>query len=172
MHPKEALKCDNVPQAAVYENSDENCLLSQRITEAYGHFAETTTFGGAIHTYISPRLFWKVTWVVLVVTMVGATIWNTNQVIQDYLGFPVVTTVEIADHQSIPFPTVTLCNRNPVDCTKLAFAYMKYSEDLYALFACSGCMETMTENPLMYRLVSNFLVSFGTQKNSNVTSVY
>ena len=29
--------------------------LGTGLADAFGHFAETTTFGGAVHTYISPH---------------------------------------------------------------------------------------------------------------------
>jgi hypothetical protein len=128
--------------------------LKTRLSNAYGHFAETTTFGGTIHAWISPRWPWRLSWVVVVMILIGATIWNTREVVIDYLKWPVVTTVQVADQQGIPFPSVTVCNRNPIDCSKLAYAYVKRQDDLNNLMYLSQCHLTLAYDPLRSKLVS------------------
>jgi hypothetical protein len=122
---------------------------------AFGHFAETTTFGGVNHTWVSTPWSWRMSWLLVLSLLLGATFWNTREVVNDYLSWPVLTTIQAANQESIPFPTVTVCNRNPVDCTKLAFAYIKHEEELNDLMYYSQCILTLTMNPLRSRIVSS-----------------
>ena len=71
------------------------------------------------------------------------------------LAFPVGTTVELTDQASIPFPTVTLCNRNPIDCSKLAFAYIRNPAKIRELMTLSNCKDTLSTSPLNRMLVSS-----------------
>ena len=143
------------PEKTTPDKPFEPCAsVGTGLADAFGHFAETTTFGGVVHTYISPHFLWRASWVVIVFFLTCLTVWNTTQVVQDYLAYPVVTTVELADQASIPFPSVTLCNRNPIDCTKLAFAYIKNPEKWKELMGYSNCRTTLVTPPLKRRLVS------------------
>jgi hypothetical protein len=159
LHMKMGTRGEVPPSQAHYNSpaSDSPASVKAGIKGAYVHFAETTTFGGAIHTYVSPHAVWRATWVLIVCFTTSVTIWNSNAIVQDYLTYPVVTTVELADQNSIPYPTVTLCNRNPVDCIKLAFAYIKDPFRLRDLMSLSRCKQTLVTQPLRRRLVSSFL---------------
>ena len=126
---------------------------SSRLKAAYGHFAETTTFGGPVHTYISRTRSWRWTWVLITALMVAATMWNTYYVLTDYLSYPVNVKIEVTNQPSVPFPTVTICNRNPISCTKLAYAYVKYKEELNDVMVLSQCADSLKIHPLISRLV-------------------
>jgi hypothetical protein len=86
--------------------------------------------------------------------LLGATVWNTHQVASDYLTWPVVTTIRVADaQQSLPFPSVTVCSMNPVDCTQLAFVYIENQRELNDLMFYSQCHLSLTVDPLRSKLV-------------------
>jgi hypothetical protein len=129
---------------------------SARARAVYVHFAETTTFGGVIHTHLSPHWAWKTIWVLIVLALFAATCWNCALVILDYWSYPVDTTVTVSYQPSVPFPTVTVCNRNPVSCLKLTFAYIRHPEVLRELMYFSNCWDSVTWVPLVYRLVIGY----------------
>jgi hypothetical protein len=130
-------------------------MMEANLIRAYGHFAKTTTFGGAIHTWVSTGRPWRLSWTAVLTLLLGATFWNTREVVLDYLAWPVLTTIHKAHQESIPFPSVTVCNRNPVECTELAFAYIEHPEKLNNLMYYSQCISTLTTKPLRGRLVRN-----------------
>jgi hypothetical protein len=141
------------PDGSLEMSSKRKPQFKERISNAYGHFAETTTFGGPVHTWVSPLLPWRLSWVFVLILLLAATIWNTREVVLDYFNWPVVTDVSVATEQRIPFPSVTVCNRNPVNCTKLAFAYIRHQDELNDLMYYSQCPLVLTSDPLRARIV-------------------
>ncbi len=129
--------------------------LGTRLHDVYGHFAETTTFGGIIHTWASTSKPLQILWFSILAALVAATVWNTVEVVEDYLSWPVVTNIRVADEQNILFPAVTVCNRNPVSCTKLAYAYLANPAELNNLMYYSRCHLILSQSRLRTRMVSN-----------------
>lgn len=123
------------------------------IKTAYGHFADTTTLGGAIHTWVSATWQWRLCWIFVMILLLGATAWNTREVVLDYLAWPVLTNIHKAHQDSVAFPSVTVCNTSPVDCTKLAFAYLEHPREINDIFYYSQCITILTSDPLRQRLV-------------------
>jgi hypothetical protein len=86
--------------------------------------------------------------------MVAATIWNTYYVLTDYLSYPVNVNIEVSNQPTVPFPTVTVCNRNPLSCRRLAYAYVAHKDELKDLMYHSGCSRIYGFHPWVSRLVS------------------
>ncbi len=94
--------------------------------------------------------------------------WNRRMYINDYLTWPVVTTIRVSDaQQSLPFPGVTICSMNPVDCTRLAFVYIENQQELNDLMFYSQCYLSLTVNPLRSKLVHEI-----TWMNSAIYSLF
>ena len=116
-------------------------------------FADSkTTLAGIFHAHFATNPVSKVAWAVAFLGLLGATIWNTTMVVTDYLSYPIQTTVTMSYQTSVPFPTVTVCNRNPVQCSKLVNTYFDNKEALAHLLELSGCIETVTQPPLFFEV--------------------
>ncbi len=77
-------------------------------------------------------------WSFVTLSLWGTTFFHVYQVITDHLRYPVFTSITIESPKSdtgYPFPTVVLCNRNPVKCSELFKLYFKRND----LWAASGC---------------------------------
>ena len=132
---------------------DESDNITSRknfgIAAAWKSFVEKTSLVGLSYINSSTNFFTRGLWILIFIGLVAATAWNTAKVVSEYLSYPVETTVTVESKSTVPFPAVTVCNRNPVPCSKLAKAYFKYPEDLGPLMKTSKCTKTVTNLPLL-----------------------
>jgi hypothetical protein len=136
------------------------------IASTWTKFAATTTLGGLFQAYESKHVAARVFWVSIFLTLTVATVWNTWKVVSDYLSYPVVTSITATYGTSLPFPMVTVCNRNPIQCPKLAAAYIRHPDELRSLMEYSLCWKTVLHAPLnkvvsAHALVSHVHMDFG-----------
>lgn len=55
-------------------------------------------------------------WIIVTLFSAGITGWACYLVLDDYLGFPVVSVLETRLNKILEFPSVAICNLNPVPC--------------------------------------------------------
>ena len=53
-------------------------------------------------------------WIVAILTFGGALLQNMISLTQNYISYPVSTTVTVVNSQQVVFPAVTICNMNPI----------------------------------------------------------
>ncbi|CAG0919462.1 unnamed protein product [Notodromas monacha] len=126
---------------------------AEEIAEIWHEFAARTSLGGIAQIENSTSNPVRIVWLGIFGALVGFTMWNTFAVAHDYFTFPVTTVVAVTSAGKLVFPTVTLCNRNPVECSKLAVLYVQDRDDgiVKNLLNYSGCLATVTKAPLIYR---------------------
>ena len=142
--------------------------ICSRVLLSWKNFAEHTTLGGLGHSFHAKNWISKLAWILTFTFLGGSTIWNTFYVVHDYLSYPVVTRVKIKYESEVPFPSVTVCNRNPIQCTKLALAYLENEGTLKELMALSGCSKTVTRPPLIYRVTNSFFPNLNLIRSFNI----
>ncbi|CAG0918946.1 unnamed protein product, partial [Notodromas monacha] len=120
-------------------------------------FADRTTLAGCSQLAETRHRSARTAWFVIFCALLGMTVWNTTTVVLDYLTYPVTTFVTVTVEPKIRFPAVTICNRNPVECSKVAVVYLKHRDDpaIRDFFNYSNCLESVTRPPLIYKLMMN-----------------
>ena len=58
-------------------------------------------------------------WLTIFVFLVALTLWDLSQLVQDYLSYPVDVSTTLEHENAIDFPSVSVCNRNIVSCSRL-----------------------------------------------------
>ncbi|XP_067679109.1 amiloride-sensitive sodium channel subunit alpha-like [Haliotis asinina] len=89
------------------EKSHGNCVTF------FTYFAESTSFMGIPKIWASPRLVFKVMWSMFFLAATGVMIAQLVELFTTFYSYPVKTSVKLG-FTSLPFPTVTLCNMNPI----------------------------------------------------------
>ena len=133
--------------------------LVQNLKDAFNAFSEPSFTTGILKTFMATSRVMKFFWTFSIIVMLVATIWNTSMIIQDFLDYPVKTEVYESTQGALDFPTVTICNNNPVPCLKLAIAFIRRMRPYFlaALLEASGCLHTIGRDPLIWRLVCELL---------------
>ena len=107
-------------------------------------FIETTSIGGISTVAARKSRFQKFFWFVFFAGFLGKTALDTKDIIQDFLSWPVLTRVQLASTGSVAFPSVSVCNLNPIDCSRLLQARQESSSDrLDKLWEKSDCSKSI-----------------------------
>ncbi|CAG0917202.1 unnamed protein product [Notodromas monacha] len=134
-------------------NSKVTFIRQQRVDATFLKFAGRTSLAGIKQIQRAKSQETRVLWVGIFTFLFGFTLWNTLAVGIDFLSFPVTTIVNITSQTKILLPTVTLCNRNPVECSKLVALFLQHpgDEGLKNLLNYSNCLDTVSR-PKSYSL--------------------
>ena len=100
-----------------------------------------------INRMITRHLIIKIIWFAFFLTSMGLCAYTIITTVQQYLSFGVNTLVQVLPQNTVPFPTVSVCNLNPF-VTKQAFQYIAnhYSNNYNV---------TLTNYAQFYDLVAN-----------------
>ncbi|CAG0918199.1 unnamed protein product [Notodromas monacha] len=128
-------------------------MVSAKLSESWKQFAESTTLGGVGKINQTTSRPARIIWILIFALLCVITVKNTSEVLIDYFSFPVITDVEYKYQGGVAFPTVTICNRNPIPCSKLAAAYLKYPEELVRVMLLSGCKPSVSKPPLIFKMI-------------------
>ena len=84
-----------------------------RVKKCLDHFAGRTTLGTVIFMKEAVRWWYKLFWILIFLGGVGASTYNVYLLIDKFFQYPVDTQVTLS-YEKLPFPSVTVCNINPV----------------------------------------------------------
>ncbi|XP_046358012.2 degenerin mec-10-like isoform X2 [Haliotis rufescens] len=104
----------------INDNDKENEKTPGHCVTFFTYFAESTSFMGIPKIYASPRVLFKVMWTLLFLTAASVMIMQLVRLFTTFYSYPIKTSVKLG-FTALPFPTVTLCNMNPIMLSK---AYM------------------------------------------------
>ena len=76
-------------------------------------FADKTSVQGILYIKESRRWASRSFWIFLFMVGTGAVVWQLIDIVQKYMSHPVSTTIDIG-YSTLNFPTVTICNMNPL----------------------------------------------------------
>ena len=107
----------------------------------WSEFLMSTTLNGLVHFHMSERRVQKAVWIAVFLGLSAATVFNTfPMIMQEFLSYPV--DVKVSDSEGAdgePFPAVTVCMYNPIDCITLTRAYLQNREELRKIMYLSSC---------------------------------
>jgi hypothetical protein len=96
-------------------------------------------------------------WVGITLGFFGITCHLVAQVIKDYLSYPVLTITNVQyERDGLVFPSVTVCNHNPVKCNDL----FRLKTQLPELWEASGCSVSAQIETYVQSLINNYQVDF------------
>ncbi|GFR91625.1 acid-sensing ion channel 4 [Elysia marginata] len=100
-------------------NSNNNSGKSEREprtspTEMILEFGENTSMHGLSRAMADRPLWRRLIWAALVIGFVVWATYNTTQIISDFQGHPVMTSVSNEYQGKLQFPAVTICNMNRI----------------------------------------------------------
>ena len=76
-------------------------------------FADKTSVQGIIYIKEARRWASRSFWIFLFMLGTAAVVWQLIDIVQKYMSHPVSTTIDIG-YSTLNFPTVTICNMNPL----------------------------------------------------------
>ncbi|CAG0887052.1 unnamed protein product [Darwinula stevensoni] len=104
----------------------------------------STSIPGLYHAGRNIHIIRKTLWLLVFFAGVILTALSVGDLVEEYFQYPVTTFVSLNHEDTLMFPAVTVCNNNPISCTKLAKFRLQY-ENLWKLSGCevpdSGTLE-------------------------------
>ena len=91
----------------------DNEVYHLRVKKCFDHFAERTTLGTVIFMKEAVRWWYKLFWILIFLGGVCASAYNVYLLIDEFFQYPVNTQVTLS-YEKLPFPSITVCNINPV----------------------------------------------------------
>lgn len=88
-------------------------------------FCENTTAHGLNRIVGAERWWGRVFWAILFCLLAGMMIYQEIEILKDYFGWPVSTTISVVNMRHQYFPAITLCNQNRIK-SSLAATSDKY----------------------------------------------
>ncbi|XP_024942633.1 amiloride-sensitive sodium channel subunit gamma-like isoform X2 [Cephus cinctus] len=142
-----------------------------------------TTIPGLQSVHNAQGKFATIAWSILFVIGLACTIRDVYISWMDYLAYPVITTINIKQATSLPFPAVTVCNLNPVHCGNLRRLARRnrdtdLGDRLQELYDMTSCIElhwkprrdnTIKINSILRSKRSDKLITGEVKISSNTT---
>lgn len=92
-------------------------------------FINETSFTAITRIVKANTIFKKILWLILVLAMMAWLAIQCYWLLEKYFNYPVEVKIEIKSASKLDFPSVTVCNRNPLKRSKLtASVFSKLSE--------------------------------------------
>lgn len=82
-------------------------------------FADKTSVQGVIYIKEAGRWASRSMWIFLFLVGTAAVVWQLTAIVQKYMSHPISTKIDIG-YSSLNFPTVTVCNMNPLRLSQLS----------------------------------------------------
>ena len=121
---------------------DRPTSLAGVISEVSRHAWSTTGIGGLSHAHGARLPPLRLLWLGLFVAGLTMTANDVRGVVDEFLLYPHVTKTEARYAVAIPFPAVTVCNQNQVDCLRLLQHSLdaRHEATLRRVLLLSGCL--------------------------------
>lgn len=87
--------------------------------EFYLNFLKSTSLNGIYFIYSSKNLIRKLCWISVFIGVCLGLVYHLYMLSNRYANFEIQTTLRLDIPQSLPFPSVTVCNLSPIDKSKL-----------------------------------------------------
>ena len=108
------------------DNSANNLDLSKpRLLEIVKTWGLSTSTHGIPNIIRNHHLFIKLMWIFCFLACFGYMTFGLVNIIQDYLSYEPITKMEFIRHASLEFPTVTICNKSPLNTNDENFVKFK-----------------------------------------------
>lgn len=127
--PKEAFtgkKSHNFKEFVQKRIEEQNRISLKERTH---DFINETSFTAITRIVKANTIFKKILWLILVLAMMAWLAIQCYWLLEKYFNYPVEVKIEIKSASKLDFPSVTVCNRNPLKRSKLtASVFSKLSE--------------------------------------------
>ncbi|KAF0293704.1 Acid-sensing ion channel 1 [Amphibalanus amphitrite] len=132
--------------------------LGAVVSEVSDHAWSATGIGGLSHAHGARLPLMRLLWLVLFLVGLALTAIDVRRVVLEYLSSPHVTKTDTKYETTVPFPSVTVCNQNQVDCLLLLKHSMdpRYTAVLSRVLTLSDCLaEGALSCPLVWDTVAS-----------------
>ena len=109
-------KSDLVEKELPLPNSD-NSESGLKLRNKLLNLIESSTSHGLPNIVRSSRISMKILWTVCFLAAFGVCIWMIQQSVSDFLSYDTVSKIEVINEASPVFPSVSICNVNPLTTT-------------------------------------------------------
>ncbi|XP_046554137.1 acid-sensing ion channel 2-like [Haliotis rubra] len=186
--PKTRSEKNGIPEAFVYRGEEE--MKSGNVKEQFNKFFQETSFTALVRIYNATSIVKRLAWLVVFLAMLAWLSVQCYWLLERYFNYPVEVKMDLVAAQELDFPSITVCNLNPLKKSKLhempyrdlaSFMQLESQDKLYTAFkdnyyddwyedkhrkpdAVIGMpMTTWMSNPNTFGLVSS--TSWGTNGN-------
>ena len=98
---------------------NKNIMESRTKKSLLAEFGRTTNIEGINNAGRAPSVARLTVWLTIFVLLVALTLNDVMQLVQEYISGPVDVSTTLEHKDTIDFPSVTVCNRNIVNCDRL-----------------------------------------------------
>ncbi|XP_064080080.1 uncharacterized protein LOC135197065 [Macrobrachium nipponense] len=118
-----------LPGAGPVQPSKNKVSYSHVLREVFGEFFQSTAISGVSNAGRSTYSVLCIIWIAISIAATYRTVIDVIAVITDYQSYPYNTKIQVQHRSEAPFPAVTLCNQNRIDCSKLIDKMLAYSQN-------------------------------------------
>ncbi|CBY11541.1 unnamed protein product [Oikopleura dioica] len=96
-------------------------MEEKKVNEAalFSNFCDNTSAHGLGKISGSKNKILRSTWALIFLVSLAIFFWQTSMLILDYLEYPVNLTMKVVNHRNSTFPSITICNQNRFQKSKL-----------------------------------------------------
>ncbi|XP_071102852.1 epithelial sodium channel subunit gamma-like [Haliotis cracherodii] len=139
--PRARSQKNGIPEAFVYRGEEE--MKTGNVKEQFKKFFQETSFTALVRIYNATSLVKRLAWLVV---FLGMLVWLSVQcywLLERYFNYPMEVKMDLVAAQEIEFPSVTVCNLNPLKQSKLmempyadlgSFMQLESQDMLYTAF--------------------------------------
>ncbi|XP_060066508.1 acid-sensing ion channel 1-like [Ylistrum balloti] len=132
--PPEVNETESMPKEAISNGKGENldpsmAMQSMTIHERFEIFMNETSFTALTRIHKANSIIKRVIWFVVLVAMLA---WLSIQcfwLFEKYFKYPVDVKIELVSSTKMDFPSVTICNRNPLRNSMIAYSPFRTMQD-------------------------------------------
>ncbi|XP_040583485.1 epithelial sodium channel subunit gamma-like [Lepeophtheirus salmonis] len=112
------------------------------LSEVCKNFGKKTSIAGLNHAVNSSSHLRRFAWLSIFFILMVFTFQTFLDTVLDFTSYPVLTSVNVTRKFNLPFPAVTICNLNRVQCTNLVYTQYQESEKM-KLSPTNGTIDTV-----------------------------
>lgn len=116
--PKEASK--NGKQTECSQNEAKNMMESISVRERFNMFMNETSFTALTRIHKANSILKRIIWFIVLVAMLAWLSVQCYWLLEKYFNYPVDVKIELNSAPRLDFPSVTICNRNPLRKSMIA----------------------------------------------------
>ncbi|XP_067664680.1 amiloride-sensitive sodium channel subunit gamma-like [Haliotis asinina] len=139
--PKTRPEKNGIPEAFVYRGEEE--MKSGNVKEQFNKFFQETSFTALVRIYNATSIVKRLAWLVVFLGMLAWLSVQCYWLLERYFSYPVEVRMDLVAAQELDFPSITVCNLNPLKQSKLherpysnlrSFMELESQDRLYTAF--------------------------------------
>lgn len=123
------------PKSAKFSDLDQDPTIGYEIKK----FCKETSFTAVTRIHGAKSIFKRFIWIIVFLSMLAWVTFQITWLLTDYLKYPIDVQIQLESTHELEFPSVTICNLNPIIERKMnnspfeSIQHLQRSDELYKL---------------------------------------